>query len=70
MKIFFKNSNDHFTFYKNDSLIKVSENNPLKALNSKHAELIIKDLKKKRLKQIHFQFLVCQSLLVVLIRNK
>ena len=57
MKIFFKNSNDHFTFYKNDSLIKVSENNPLKALNSKHAELIIKDLKKKEIKTDPFSVL-------------
>ena len=40
---------DHFfTFYKNNSLIKVSENNPLLALNKKHADLILKDLRKKK----------------------
>ena len=69
MNFFFKDCDGHFTFYKNDSLIKVSENNPLLAVNLKHAELILKDLKKKRLKQTHFQFLVYQYLLVVLIKN-
>ena len=57
MKIFFKSCNDYFTFYKNDSLIKVSENNPLIAVNSKHAELIIKDLKKKEVKTDPFSIL-------------
>jgi len=47
MNISFKSCDHYFTFYKNDSLIKVSENNPLLALNLKHAELILKDLRKK-----------------------
>ena len=70
MKFSFKSCDDYFKFFKNDSLIKVSENNPLLAINSKHAELILKDLKKKKLKQIHSQFLVYQCLRVVLIKNK
>ena len=47
MNFSFKSCEDYFIFYKNDSLIKVSENNPLLAINLKHAELILKDLKKK-----------------------
>ena len=50
MNFFFKNCEDYFKFYKNDSLIKVSDKNPLMAINSQHAELILKDLKKKRSK--------------------
>ncbi len=47
MKFSFKSRDDYFIFFKNDSLIKVSQNNPLLAVNSKHAEQILKDLKKK-----------------------
>ena len=50
MKFSFKSCDDYFIFFKNDSLIKVSQNNPLLAVNSKHAELILKDLKKKEVK--------------------
>ena len=70
MKFSFKSCDDYFIFFKNDSLIKVSQNNPLLAVNSKHAEQILKDLKKKKLKQIHYQFLVYQCLLAVLIKKK
>ena len=70
MNFSFKSCEDYFKFYKNDSLIKVSDNNPLLAINLKHAELILKDLKKKKLKQIHSQFLVYLCLLLVLIKNK
>ena len=49
---------DHFfTFYKNNSLIKVSENNPLLALSKKHAELILADLSKKEIKPDQFSVL-------------
>ena len=48
MNFSFKSYENYFLFYKNESLIKVSENNPLLAINLKHAELILKDLKKKR----------------------
>tara|TARA_B100000963_G_scaffold361134_1_gene395045 strand:+ start:2236 stop:2907 length:672 start_codon:yes stop_codon:yes gene_type:complete len=57
MNFFFKDCDGHFTFYKNDSLIKVSENNPLLAVNLKHAELILKDLKKKKVKTDPFSVL-------------
>ena len=50
MNYSFKSCDDYFIFYKNDSLIKVSDNNPLLAINLKHAELILKDLKKKEVK--------------------
>ena len=50
MNYSFKSCDDYFIFYKNDSLIKVSDNNPLLAINLKHAELILKDLKKKKVK--------------------
>ncbi len=57
MNFSYKSSNEFFTFYKNNSLIKVSENNPLLALSSKHAELIIKDLRKKKIKPDQFSVL-------------
>ena len=57
MKFSFKSYGDYFTFYKNDSLIKVSENNPLIAINLKHAELILKDLRKKEVKPDQFSIL-------------
>ena len=57
MNFSYKSSNEFFTFYKNNSLIKVSENNPLLALSSKHAELIIKDLRKKEIKPDQFSVL-------------
>ena len=57
MKFSYKSNDDFFTFYKNDSLIKVSENTPLKAVNSKHAELILKDLRKKEVKPDQFSIL-------------
>ena len=47
MNYSFKSCEDYFKFYKNDSLIKVSDKNPLLAINFQHAELILKDLKKK-----------------------
>ena len=47
MNYSFKSCEDYFKFYKNDSLIKVSEN-PLLAINLQHAELILIDLKKKK----------------------
>ena len=47
MNFSFKSSDNYFIFYKNDSLIKVSKNNPLLATNLKHAGLVLKDLKKK-----------------------
>ena len=43
MNFSFKSCEDYFKFYKNDSLIKVSDKNPLMAINSQHAELILKD---------------------------
>ena len=54
---------------RNDSLIKVSENNPLIAINLKHAELILKDLRKKEVKPDQFSILVYLCLPVVLIKN-
>ena len=57
MKFSYRNNGDFLTFYKNDSLIKVSENNPLIATNSKHAELILKDLRKKEVKPDQFSIL-------------
>ena len=57
MNFSLKNFNDRFTFYKNGSLIKVSENNPLLAANSKHAKLILKDLKKKEVYKDPFSML-------------
>jgi len=57
MNISFKSCDDYFTFYKNDSLIKVTENQPLLAINLKHAELILKDLRKKELKKDPFSIL-------------
>ena len=51
MKFSFKSCEDYFKFYKNDSLIKVSDKNPLLAINLQHAELILIDLKKKKLKE-------------------
>ena len=57
MKFSYKSNGDFFTFYKNDSLIKVSENNLLIAINSKHAELILKDLRKKEVKPDQFSIL-------------
>ena len=57
MNFSYKSSDDFFTFYKNNSLIKVSENYPLLALGKKHAELILKDLKKKKIKPDQFSVL-------------
>jgi chaperone required for assembly of F1-ATPase len=57
MKFSYKSNGDFFTFYKNDSLIKVSENNLLIAINSDHAELILKDLRKKEVKPDQFSIL-------------
>ncbi len=57
MNFSFKSCDDYFIFYKNDSLIKVSQNNRLLAVNSKHAELILKDLKKKEVKTDPFSVL-------------
>ena len=57
MNFSFKSSENYFLFYKNESLIKVSENNPLLAINLKHAELILKDLKKKEVKTDPFSVL-------------
>ena len=57
MKFSYRSNGDFFTFYRNDSLIKVSENNPLIATNSKHAELILKDLRKKEVKPDQFSIL-------------
>ena len=57
MVFFLKNCGDHFTFYKNDSLIKVSENSPLLAFNLKHAKLILKDLKRSKVKTDPFSVL-------------
>ena len=57
MKFSYKSNGDFFTFYKNDSLIKVSENNLLIAINSNHAELILKDLRKKEVKPDQFSIL-------------
>ena len=57
MKFSYKSNGDFFTFYKNDSLIKVSENNLLIAINSKHAVLILKDLRKKEVKPDQFSIL-------------
>jgi chaperone required for assembly of F1-ATPase len=57
MKFSYKRNDDFFTFYKNDCLIKVSNNNPLIAINLKHAELILKDLRKKEVKLDQFSIL-------------
>ena len=57
MNFSFKSCEDYFKFYKNDSLIKVSDKNPLMAINSQHAELILKDLKKKEVKTDPFSVL-------------
>ena len=57
MNFSYKVSDHFFTFYKNNSLIKVSENNPLLALSKKHAELILKDLSKKEIKPDQFSVL-------------
>ena len=57
MNFSYKSSDEFFTFYKNNSLIKVSENYPLLALSKKHAELILKDLKKKKIKPDQFSVL-------------
>jgi len=57
MKFSFKSCEDYFKFYKNDSLIKVSDNNPLLAINFQHAELILKDLKNKEVKTDPFSVL-------------
>ena len=57
MNFSFKSSDNYFIFYKNDSLIKVSKNNPLLATNLKHAGLILKDLKKKAVKTDPFSVL-------------
>ena len=57
MNYSFKSCEDYFKFYKNDSLIKVSDKNPLMAINSQHAELILKDLKKKEVKTDPFSVL-------------
>ena len=57
MKFSFKSCEDYFKFYKNDSLIKVSNNNPLLAINFQHAELILKDLKNKEVKTDPFSVL-------------
>ncbi len=57
MVFWLKNCDDNYTFYKNDSLIKVSKNRPLLALNLKHAKLILKDLKKRKVKTDPFSVL-------------
>ena len=57
MNYSFKSCEDYFKFYKNDSLIKVSDKNPLLAINFQHAELILKDLKKKEVKTDPFSVL-------------
>ena len=57
MNFSYKNGDDFFTFFKNNSLIKVSENHPLLALNKKHAELILKDLGKKEIKPDQYSVL-------------
>ncbi len=57
MKFSYKSNDDFFIFYKNESLIKVSDNNPLIAINLKHAELILKDLRKKEVKPDQFSIL-------------
>ena len=57
MNFSYKSSDEFFTFYKNNSLIKVSENNPLLALSKKHAELILADLSKKEIKPDQFSVL-------------
>ena len=57
MNYSFKRCEDYFKFYKNDSLIKVSDKNPLLAINFQHAELILKDLKKKEVKTDPFSVL-------------
>lgn len=57
MNFSFKSSDNYFLFYKNNSLIKISENKPLLAINLKHAELILKDLKKKVVKTDPFSVL-------------
>ena len=57
MNFSYKVSDHFFTFYKNNSLIKVSENNPLLALSKKHAELILVDLSKKEIKPDQFSVL-------------
>ena len=57
MNFSFKSCEDYFKFYKNDSLIKVSDKNPLLAINFQHAELILKDLKKKEVKTDPFSVL-------------
>ena len=57
MNFSYKNGDEFFTFFKNNSLIKVSENHPLLALNKKHAELILKDLGKKEIKPDQYSVL-------------
>ena len=57
MNFSYKNGDEFFTFFKNNSLIKVSENHPLLALNKKHAELILKDLGKKEIKTDQYSVL-------------
>ena len=57
MNFSYKSGDDFFTFFKNNSLIKVSENHPLLALNKKHAELILKDLGKKEIKPDQYSVL-------------
>ena len=57
MNFSYKNGDDFFIFFKNNSLIKVSENHPLLALNKKHAELILKDLGKKEIKPDQYSVL-------------
>ena len=57
MNYSFKSCEDYFKFYKNDSLIKVSDKNPLLAINLQHAELILIDLKKKKVKLDPFSVL-------------
>ena len=57
MKFSYKSNDNFFTFYKDGSLIKVSENTPLKAVNFEHAELILKDLTKKEVKPDQFSIL-------------
>ena len=57
MNFSYQRSDEFFIFYKNNSVIQVSENSPLLALSKKHAELILKDLSKKEIKPDQFSVL-------------
>lgn len=57
MNFSFKSYGDYFSFYRKGSLIKASENKPLLAANTKHAELILEGLEKKEINKDPFSIL-------------